>query len=109
MAKDTENEGTAVYRPDERFERARRGWGGIAGWLQGASDAVGSVDNITAGLSGVAENVAAGKSAIHEELNANADAKQERFLEKMTTLRGDNKTQMLMIAAAAVAVIVLFK
>lgn len=84
------------------------GWTGVWGFMDGLGGAVDRLGGIVNTVADGAEDVARGRDAIAAQRDADAQRDLDLALQLAGFDRGDNETQMWVIGAAAVALIVIF-
>ncbi len=92
-----------------KYARSRGAFDGVIGFADGLSSAVNSFERVTGGLSNISQDVASGIGAQDKVRLDRAQREQDLFLQKLKVQRGDNRFVYLTVAAAAVAVILIFK
>lgn len=101
-----------VGNPDDRYlpkneNLAGPGWWSVWGFFDGLRGVTDRIEGITGDYAGTVGNLT-GADRVKWELKADKEAfDQQQKLDWLTTDRGDNKVQMYVIGAAAVAVIAL--
>lgn len=81
----------------------------VLGFLDGVGQVADGVAGIVDTGADMAESVARGRGAISEEQRADEAFDLDQYLSLEEFKRGDNRLKIIAFAAAAVAVIVLFK
>lgn len=83
------------------------GWSKVFGFFDGVTGVADRVTGLTENYRDIATNVTDGRRSIWDLKRDKEEFDQDQLLEKATTLRGDNKTQLYVIGAVALAAVVL--
>lgn len=88
---------------------APAGWAGVWGFVDGLGGAADRLGGIIDTAADAAEDVARGRGAIADQQQTKQSRDIDMMLQMRAFRRGDNRVQMLVIAAAAVALVLILK
>ncbi len=84
------------------------GWRSVWGFMDGLRGVTDRAEAITGDVAGSVENITGARRSVWELKNDQREAAQEQFLDKVTTLRGDNKQVIWAVGAVGLAAVVIF-